>query len=280
MTIFGTALVLGGGGVTGIAWETGLIAGLAEAGLDLTRAETVVGTSAGSVVGAQITSGEALENLFAEQLRDASDEVAAALGKGDLLRFGAYLLMPGDSRKKRARLGRAAIRADTVDESVRVEVIRERIGERPWPQRRLLVTAVNARTGEFQVFDRESGVDLVHAVASSCAVPLVWPPVSVNGDRYIDGGMRSPANADLANGARHVVALAPIPTAFSRTGRVQTQLDRLGSGVASLLICPDAQSKRAIGSNVLDPAKRAASARAGRRQAESVLERVRAVWPA
>ena len=57
-----TALVLGGGGITGIAWEIGVLAGLAEAGVDLTGADLVVGTSAGSVVGAQITSGAPLED--------------------------------------------------------------------------------------------------------------------------------------------------------------------------------------------------------------------------
>lgn len=59
----GTALVLGGGGITGIAWEIGILAGVARAGVDLTDAEVVVGTSAGSVVGAQVTNGVSLEDL-------------------------------------------------------------------------------------------------------------------------------------------------------------------------------------------------------------------------
>ncbi len=272
--------MLGGGGITGIAWETGLLAGLAEAGIDLTRAETVVGTSAGSVVGAQVASGDDLEELYANQLRDPAGEVAASMGKRAMLRFATYLVLPGDSRKKRARLGHAAARAKTVDESVRVDVIRDRVGERPWPQRRLLITAVDAATGKFHVFDKDSGADLVRAIASSCAVPLVWPPVSVNGSRYVDGGVRSPANADLAKGARHVVVLAPIAAAFSRASRPQSQVERLGPGVASVVVTPDANAKRAIGRNVLDPAHRAASARAGREQAASVLEQVQAVWPA
>ena len=279
MTTPQTALVLGGGGITGIAWETGLLAGLAEAGIDLSRAETVVGTSAGSVVGAQVAGGDDLETLYAHQLKDASGEIAASFGKSTMLRFLTYLVLPGSSRTKRARLGRAAIRADTVHESERIAVIRARLGQREWPQRRLLITAVNAETGEFKVFDKDTGVGLVLAVASSCAVPLVWPPVSVNGHRYMDGGIRSPANADLAKGARHVVALAPIARGVGKAAGVQSQLDRLGPNLRSVMISPDDSALRAIGRNVLDPARRAVSARAGREQAAAVAERVREVWP-
>ena len=279
MTIPDTALVLGGGGITGIAWETGLLAGLAESGIDLTQAETVVGTSAGSVVGAQVAGGNDLATLYAQQLRDPTGEIAAALGKGTLLKFLTYLVLPGSSRTRRARLGHAALRAATVDEAQRVEVIRQRIGDGPWPERRLLITAVDASSGRFKVFDRDSGVDLVLAVASSCAVPLVWPPVSVNGHRYMDGGVRSPANADLADPARHVVVLAPLARSLGKAGRVQSQLDRLGPDVASVVVSPDDAALRAIGRNVLDPAQRAASARAGREQAANAAERIREVWP-
>jgi len=279
-TIPKTALVLGGGGITGIAWETGLLAGLAEAGIDLTQAETVVGTSAGSVVGTLVACGDDLEDLYADQLSDATGEVAESLGKAALLRYLCYLVLPGGSRTKRARLGRAAMRAETVDEAVRVDIIRGLLGEREWPERHLLITAVNAETGDFKVFDRDSGVDLVRAVASSCAVPLVWPPVSVNGHKYVDGGIRSPANADLATDARHVVVLAPIAKALSRASGVRAQLERLGPDVESIMVSPDDDALRAIGKNVLDPARRSASARAGRGQARSVLEQVKAVWPA
>lgn len=276
-----TALVLGGGGITGIAWEIGLLAGLAEVGVDLTRAETVVGTSAGSVVGALITTGEDLESLYATQLADATGEAAAKLGLKVGLRFAAYFLAPGDSRTKLRRLGRAAMRTKTVDQTVRVEVIRERLGERAWASdRRLLVTAVDAESGEFTVFDKDAGIDLAGAVASSCAVPLVWPPVSVDGHRYMDGGMRSPANADLPKGAERVVVLAPLTATFSKGSRVENQLARLGSSVRSVVVSPDTAAKRAIGKNVLDPAQRAASARAGREQAAAVLAQVSAVWPA
>jgi NTE family protein len=272
------ALVLGGGGVTGIAWETGLLAGLAEAGVDLTSADLVVGTSAGSVVGAQILSGVSLEDLYAAQLREATGEIAAKMGFGAMARFVISAMWPGDKRLARARLGRAALKARTVPESERRAIIEQRLPNRSWPERRLMITAVEAETGELRVFDRESGVPLPDAVAASCAVPLVWPPITINGHRYIDGGVRSAANADLAAGCERVVVLAPLALALRRSGRIAVQLASLEPRARSVVVSPDAQARRAIGGNVLDPAHRVASARAGRIQAAAMVETVAAVW--
>ena len=274
------ALVLGGGGVTGIAWETGLLAGLAEAGVDLTSADVVVGTSAGSVVGAQILSDVTLEDLYAAQLKDATGEIAAKIGMGAMMRFVIGSLWPGDERRGSARIGHAALKARTVPESERRAVIEQRLPSRSWPERRLIITAVDAETGELRVFDRDSGVPLADAVAASCAVPLVWPPITIDGRRYIDGGVRSPTNADLAAGCDRVVVLAPVMFALRRSRRIDNQLASLGPGVRSIVVSPDAQSRRAIGSNVLDPAHREASARAGHLQAAGVLDAVAAVWSA
>src|ERR1700693_2759957 len=179
------ALVLGGGGVTGIAWETGLLAGLAEAGIDLTSADLVVGTSAGSVVGAQILSGVSIKDLYAEQLIEPRAEVAARMGATVTLRFAAAMLWPGGEEQARARLGRAALKARTVPESERKAIIKQRLPVDSWPERRLLITAVDAETGELRVFDRDGGVALLEAVPASCAVPLIWPPISIDGRRYI-----------------------------------------------------------------------------------------------
>ena len=87
-----------------------------------------------------------------------------------------------------------------------------------------------ADNGEFVAFEKSSGVSLVDAVAASCAVPGVWPPVTINGRRYIDGGMRSAVNADLAAGYERVVVLAPINTAFRRSQNPAAQLAQLGRG--------------------------------------------------
>ncbi|MEA2628802.1 MAG: hypothetical protein QOJ10_1262 [Chloroflexota bacterium] len=273
-------LVLGGGGVTGIAWEIGLLAGLAEAGIDLTAADLVVGTSAGSVVGAQILSGVPLEDLYAAQLVDATGEIAARMGAGALVRFIIAAAWPGDARTGRARLGRAALKARTVQESERREVIRRRLPKTSWPEQKLLITAVDAETGESHVFDRDSGVPLADAVAASCAVPIVWPPITIGGHRYIDGGVRSIANADLAAGCDRVVVLAPVSVALRPSGRISKQLASLGPHVKSVVISPDAAARKAIGGNTLDPAHRADSARAGRAQAAAVAHEVGVLWAA
>jgi len=272
------ALVLGGGGVTGIAWETGLLAGLAEAGIDLTPADVVVGTSAGSVVGAQISGGPALMDLYAMQLVEPAGEIAARMGALITLRFVAAMAWPGDEKHARARLGRAALKARTVPESERRAVIRKRLPSDSWPERRLLITAVDAETGELKVFDRDSGVPLSEAVAASCAVPLVWPPITIGGRRYIDGGVRSITNADLAAGCDRVVVIAPVTFALRASTRVSTQLASLGPSVRSVVISPDSAARQAIGGNVLDPARRVASARAGHAQSKGVAESVAAVW--
>ena len=272
-----TALVLGGGGITGIAWMLGLLKGMRDNGVDLTAADTVIGTSAGSVVGAQLTSGHDLDGLYAEQLRPADSEIGAEMGAGVLLRMALPSLLPGTPRTKRRRLGKAAVKAHPPGGRERVEVIRSRIRVSQWPaDRDLRVTAVNADTGEFVVWDRHAGADLVHAVASSCAVPIVWPCVTIDGTPYLDGGMRTPANADLAHFADRAVVLAPIPRGINPLGAVQRQLQRLPSG--SALVIPDREALRDFGRNVLDPSKRADAARAGLRQSADVLDRVATAW--
>ncbi len=277
-----TALVLGGGGITGIAWEIGLLAGLAEAGVDLTSADLVVGTSAGSVVGAQVTSGAELEAMFARQLEPPAQERVARMSRANLARYAwAMLVSRGNDEEFRRRVGHVALAAEkagrTPTEQERLDVIGGRLIGRDWPERQLTVTAVDAATGEFRAFDRTSGVPLVHAVAASCAVPGVYPPVTIDGKRYIDGGMRSAANADLAQGHDRLVVLAPIPRGVGPITSVDAQVTGMVSARVAV-VSPDQGARTAIGRNVLDPAARAASARAGRAQAASVAERVAEAW--
>ncbi|WIM99794.1 patatin-like phospholipase family protein [Actinoplanes oblitus] len=274
----GKALVLGGGGVTGVAWEIGLLHGLAEHGVDLTDAGLFVGTSAGSVVAAQVLSGVPIEELFAAQRAAGTGEIAARISAAGLLSFVIAGLWPGDPARGRAWLGRRALRARTLPEADRRAVIARRIGERDWPATRLLITAVEAATGTPKIFDAGSGVSLVDAVAASCAVPLTWPPVTIDGVRYIDGGVRSVANADLAAGSRRVVVLAPIAQSARRAGRPAAQLAALGPGVRGAVVSPDAAARAAIGRNMLDPARRRPAAEAGRAQAAAEARRLREVW--
>jgi NTE family protein len=275
-----SGLVLGGGGITGIAWELGLLAGLAEAGVDLTSADLIIGTSAGSVVGAQITSLTTVEALYQRQLEPPSNELAARLGpreklvylaavlraRGDLARFGRLL---GAMSLKAARSGRVP----TVER--RLEVIRSRLPSAEWPERDLRVTAVDARSGEFRVISSRDGVPLIVAVAASCAVPGVYPPVPIGDRTYIDGGFRSSTNADLASGCARIVVLAPLSRTVGPLKSPQQQLAELGP---SIVIAPDGASRAAIGNNVLDPAARKGAAQAGRAQAAAVVDQVRGIW--
>jgi NTE family protein len=275
----GRALVLGGGGVTGVAWEIGVLAGLAACGVDLTDADLVVGTSAGSVVGVDVRSGRSLAESYDRQLAPPTGEIAAKMGRAVLVRYLLVITLSRDPARAGRRFGALALRAKTMPESSRRKVIESRLPVFEWPHGPLKITAVDAASGEFTVFDATSGVGLVDAVGASCAVPGVWPPVSIGDRRYIDGGMRSAANAHLAAGYRRVVILAPLTRGFGPMASVPSQArDLVAGGSQVVTIEPDDAALKAIGKNVLDPARRAAAARAGYAQAEPVAATVRAVW--
>lgn len=274
------ALVLSGGGITGIAWELGVIVGLRDAGVDLTSADLVIGTSAGSVVGAQITSGASLDELYERQLEPPDGEIASSLGRSFILTVVGSVLTARTVLAARRRIGRMALAADTVPEERRIRVIESRLPRHEWPHdRRLLVTAVDTATGELGVFGKDSGTPLVDAVAASCAVPGVWPPVTIAGRRWMDGGIRTMANADLAHGCGRVVILAPSRvTTPLMPGPQQQAIQLRRRGTDAVVVNPDAATRDALGRNPLDPAYRAPAARAGRLQAESVAAQVRSVW--
>lgn len=279
----GTALVLGGGGLTGVGWESGILYGLARAGVDLASADLVVGTSAGSVVGAQLRSGLLTpRELYERQLGDASGESAAKMGAGVIARYAlAMARSRTDATAYRRRVAAMALAADTGPEEDRRAVLAARLVSHEWPDRRLVVTAVDALTGELEVFDRESGIGLVDAVAASCAVPGVWPPATVGGRRYIDGGIRSATNADLAAGHARVVIIAPIALGSGLVPSPAAQAAKLrAQGAEVLLITPSATARKEFGRNVLDPARRAPAARAGLAQAAAHAAEAAAVWSA
>jgi NTE family protein len=274
------ALVLGAGGEAGIAWEVGLLAGLAGRGVDLTTADLVVGTSAGAGVAARINSGAGLADLYETQLAPANGEIVARFGPRTMAKF-VWAVAPARRNPVRARirLGRMAVRSRTEPAAQRRAVVAARLGTHEWPAGNLLITAVDADTGEFTTFGSGSGVDLVDAVGASCAVPGVWPPVVINGRRWMDGGMRSPANADLAAGYDRVVVVAPIVRGFKPLPSVTDQVAELARNCQAVaLLAPDAASVAAFGRNLLDPQSRAPSARAGYEQAAALRADVAAVW--
>jgi NTE family protein len=278
------ALVLGGGGVTGIAWELGIVTALYEAGIDLRQADLIVGTSAGSVVGAQISSGAPLDTLFASQLLAPGQTKERAV-EFDLAKFQKKLFeifqeAGQNPQAIRAGIGKWALETPTVPEEERRQIIASRLPSQEWPAQRLVITAVEAETGEPVTFERNSEVALVDAVAASCAVPGVWPPMTVKGRRYVDGGVRSTNNADLATGYDRILILSPIPPDQPSLGSSLKEeiaaLEAQGSRV--MVISPDQTALQAIGPNVLDPAHRAGSARAGKEQGQTLVTALRAFW--
>jgi NTE family protein len=172
-------------------------------------------------------------------------------------------------RELRKLVGKWALEADTPTEAARRAVIAERLPSHTWPARRLLVVAVDAETGEVKLFDQDSGVDLIDAVTASCSVPTVWPAATVDGHRYLDGGMRSTDNADYATGFDRVTIVSPVgsadpfPVEFSLDEAI-AQLRAEGARVD--VIVPDEKSRAAIGNHPLDADNRIPAAEAGRAQ--------------
>ncbi|MEU5257249.1 patatin-like phospholipase family protein [Amycolatopsis sp. NPDC021455] len=268
----GQALVLGGGGVAGIAWTTGLLVGLAGHGQDLTGADLVVGTSAGAAVAAQVTSGVALDELFARQADPArqAPEIPADIDFEKFAAdFGGALTGATTPADVRRAVGQLAVKAETVPEADRRAVIAARLPVHDWPEQRLVIVAVDAETGEPRRFDRASGVSLVDAVAASCAVPGVWPPVTIDGRRYVDGGVRSGENADYAAGSSRITVVAPLGLESPLPAEkplLDVLADLRAAGAEVALITPDEASVAAIGDNPLDPSSRTPAAEAGRAQ--------------
>jgi NTE family protein len=269
--------VLGGGGVAGISWMLGVIDGLRRRGVDLAAADLIVGTSAGACVGAAVAT-DALAPAVALQRRAETSEIVVPFdGEAYIATVSQLATDAPDPRTALRRIAHMDPLGPTVSEAERRAVVAARLPVQDWPHRRLLVTAVDAQAGELVIFDRDSGVGLVDAVTASCALPGVWPAATVAGRRYVDGGIRSPTNADLADGHDLVVILVPIST----TGSVGETLDRERAALESSdvhMIAADEASLAAIGPNALDPARRAVALDAGGTQAERELDAVAATW--
>ncbi|MEU8382080.1 patatin-like phospholipase family protein [Streptosporangium sp. NPDC048865] len=268
------ALVLGGGGVAGIAWEAGIITGLRRAGVELGEADLVVGTSAGSVVGTLVATGADLEKSVGVQADTEVATVSAVDMEAVMAAFGVLYDPSLEPREARRRVGEMALAVP--DTGARIETIGDRLPVKEWPERRLLITAVDAETGEFVVWERDSGAPLVSAVASSCAVPCVFPPVEIGGRRYMDGGVRSATNADLAAGSSAVILLEPLAHVSPRA-RFESEVARLGDARVAHVV-PDEASIAVFGANVLDPALWRPAFEAGLTQAPAVRESVSRAW--
>jgi NTE family protein len=274
----GKALVLGGGGSSGIGWMAGMLYGLGEEGVDLGDADVVIGTSAGSAVGAQLLAST-LKEVYERQLTVPEGEIPGRLGPGLLFRYVWSALTSRTPEAYGRKIGRMARAARTPDVAARRAAIESRLVSPEWPDRALRLTAVDTATGELRVFDKGSGLSLTDAVAASCAVPGVWPPVTIEGRVWMDGGILSPANAHLAEAYDQVVVLAPMAIGGGPLASAADQTRRLvEQGARAVVVVPSPEAKQAFGRNPLDPTVRAPAARAGREQAGAHVAEVGEVW--
>jgi NTE family protein len=193
-----------------------------------------------------------------------------------------------DAADMRRRMGAAALEMDAASDGSGQtrwrDTVAARLPSHCWPERAMVITAVDARTGEPVVFDRHSGVDLVDAVAASTANGFGVPPYGIGDSRYIDGGYRrSSENADLAAGFGRVLVLSP----FGGRSRhplewgmhLAAQVDELrarGSNVETIF--PDGNSLNAFGVNMLDLSTRPPAARAGYNQGRALAGQLTAFW--
>jgi NTE family protein len=293
------ALVLGGGGAAGNAWVIGVIAGLFEAGLDVTEADLIIGTSAGSTAAVQITSATPTQ-LLAEILSAAPPQRTGPIrADGGPVPIGpaanymeimsAIIGAAEDAADMRHRMGAAALETDAAaHRSAQTHwraTVAARLPSQLWPQRRMLIPAVDAHTGEPVVFDRHSGVDLVDAVAASTSNGFGVPPYSIGDRRYINGGYRRNENADLAAGYARVLVLSPFggrslhPLHWGT--HLAAQTDELRAGGSRVeTIFPDSNSQNVLGGgmDVMDLSRRRPSAQAGHTQGGALAELLTEFW--
>lgn len=290
------AIVLGGGGLTGIAWLTGYIASLQEAGVPIEDADLILGTSAGSVVGAQLAAGRNFNRLYRFLGNDrvpARKALLSVYGRMptpspeeiEKLAEAWHSDVPS-SRESRIEAGTVAQHSRTMPERAWVSLIGLFLLIRRWPGPRLGITAVNADTGDVRLFREDDHVPLRLAVAASAAVPQVFPPVHIDGRTYIDGGTGSVTNGDLAAG--HGLVLFVIDHNAPKVGAgplsraaIDLEIDRLrAAGSDVIVVEPDPGSLAAIGElAALDPDRIQPAARAGRAQGYTEAARIAAAWP-
>ncbi len=279
------ALVLGGGGPVGVGWESGLLVGLAAADLDLRDADLIVGASAGSLAGAQLASGHAFDALI-ECLShgDLRIDPITDFGRADRLDLGslraalADALEPDTDREAaRRRLGQLALGASTISEDAYVG--RFGLAGRTWPDP-FVCTGVDVATGRFVAWDVQAGVDLQRAVAASRCVPTLLPPVTIGGNRYTDGGVRDPLNADLARGHDVVIAVTCLPL-DQPPGPTRDHLDVLrrdGSHVAVVDPSEEFPALSGRGAHLMDSARVEEASRLGQLHGAIEAGRLAPLW--
>jgi NTE family protein len=283
------ALVLGGGGTVGIAWEIGLLAGLRQAGIDVGAVDVIVGTSAGSVVGSRIAHGTDPRDLLASLRNDAPQPAGGEAPVRDTQAaaeaFGLWGSADRMTPERCAAVGAVALRASTISES---DYLARFEAQTPaaWPATPLLITAVDCESGELHVFDAASGVPLPRAISASCSVPTLFPPVTIAGRRYTDGGVRSGTSADLALPFAPGTALiiAPLGSAdrgihnICRRQAIEEAQQLEAAGARVTIVHMDEASLAAGGGNLMDVAARIPTADAAYAQGQRLAAVLDPAW--
>jgi len=283
-------LVLAGGGYAASAWAIGIVTGMADGGLDVRNADLFVGTSSGSRVALHLASGVAHEEAFQHRLQPeppSSERPAVVHWVGLRESVVGAKQAGGSPTEILQRIGSLAVAAASGRiGSSRREIVAAQLPVKTWPEKRLLIAAVNAETGERRGFDRDSGIDLVDAVIASTA-SFGWPPTLFEGEHYIDGGFYSTNNADLATGFDRVMILAmkpppgvPIPS-MSLVSLEETVKTLQDNGALVEVIHPDENTLAALAAagGVMNSTISAPAASAGRVQGRSIVaERIASFW--
>ena len=282
------AVVLGGGGTVGVAWQTGLLAGLREAGVDLAEASSIVGTSAGSLVGALLAGGRDVTDALAvlAAVGRKLDFAVLTAGSESFLSASRQAVVAADPRQALREIGSAAREATsalTEDDYLGLLDVLDGVA---WPPG-FRCTAIDTGTGELVVWGKESGVPLRHAVAASCVVPMLFPAVTINGNRYMDGGIVSHLNAAAAPPSDVVVVVSCLPLGVqggaaagdrsASTIKADAEVAQLRESTRLVAVEPDFSDLEAP-VKMLDPETAGRALHIGRRQAECEAAAIRAVW--
>ncbi len=278
-------VVLSGGGPLAVAWECGVASGLASRDVILSAADQVLGTSAGAIVGAQLVAGRD-PHAMALAIMDEKNDLPPRAGwpaypQPALARLPELFAKAQGGKAGRVEAGTYALQVVTPeDELAYVARVELDLGLTEWPERSLGIVAVDVESGEAVVFGRGTGATLGQAVAASCSLPGLSPPVRVGERRYFDGGMRSALNADLLTGCEAIILLCFTPSGPRRDrvlARAHAQMALLGSrgGATVKIISPDEAGLAAIGPRTMDVTRRRSVARAGTRQGAMLAADIR-----
>jgi NTE family protein len=279
-------LILGGGGPVGEAWESGVMAGLAESGVGLTEIDRIIGTSAGAIVGARVAGRMSPLGLVRAALTrfegpppqhiPPAPGLSFLVGKLEELNAGKL-----SEQSVGIEVGQWALKVNPiVSEEGFVASFQRRVPQPDWPSGAYECVSVDAMDGSLRVWDEASKVQPALAIASSCALPGFFAPVTISGHRYMDGGVRSATNADLARGCKTAIVLAP--TVGPSDALAKVSVKRLDEELRILresrckvaLIVPNAGSLRAFGGTLGNSSRVGPALEAGRVQGGGIASKI------